>query len=373
MPIFIGTAGYVYRHWRKGSFYPSSTTQSEELSYYLSRYPSVEINATWHAFPRATTLVKWKAAAHPSTRFSLKAPKIITHTKRLLGATDDILAFCRIASEGLGEHLGPLLFQCPPSLPLSMTLLDGFVADLQTAREQCGVELRVALEFRNREWFCDDVFKLLAEHDIALVNNIVVLDNDFSTLNEVAMPHCRGRDVPRAKWSYNRFHGSKNPGVSTAFPDVVLRRFAKQAAAEIKRVADFTEYSFFLNDLDAIAPKSARRYAELVAEERSVRVKELFPGFVPEWTKNKKDITSFFKLATGSPKHSPKRGFAGKVAGGGENGRVEKKVVKKSRILFPTKGSPRAKAKSPALRKKSPDRSKSKDIASYFAARADKG
>lgn len=371
MPIFIGTAGYVYKHWRKGSFYPSSTTQSEELSYYLSRYPSVEINATWHAFPRAKTLAKWKAAAHPSTCFSLKAPKVITHTKRLLGATAEIIEFCRVAYVGLGEHLGPLLFQCSPSLPLSMTLLDGFLADVQTAREQCGVEFRVALEFRNREWFCEDVFKLLAEHDIALVNNIVVLDNDFSTLSDVAMPHCRGKDVPRAKWSYNRFHGSKNPGVSTSFPDVVLRRFAKQAAADMKRFTGFTEYSFFLNDLDAIAPKSAKRYAELVADEMSVRVKELFPGFVPEWTKNKRDITSFFKPA-GSPKRSPKkRLLAGKVTDADESGRVENHAVKKPRILFATKSSPRA--KSSPIQTKSRDGSKSKDIASYFAVRSDKG
>ena len=39
--VWIGTSGYVYRHWRKGVFYPPKLKQREELAYYAAHFPTV--------------------------------------------------------------------------------------------------------------------------------------------------------------------------------------------------------------------------------------------------------------------------------------------------------------------------------------------
>lgn len=99
-----------------------------------------------------------------------------------------------------------------------------------------------------------------------------------------------------ASWSYTRFHGSKNPGVATKFPDVVLKPLAQQLVENWQKGAR-THYAYFLNDLDAEAPRSAKRYVQLVADVGGMSVKEVFGGFSPVWTRRKADIASFFKPA----------------------------------------------------------------------------
>eukprot|EP00178_Gracilaria_changii_P026541 TRINITY_DN816_c1_g2_i1.p1 TRINITY_DN816_c1_g2~~TRINITY_DN816_c1_g2_i1.p1 ORF type:complete len:525 (-),score=54.46 TRINITY_DN816_c1_g2_i1:1652-3226(-) len=293
MSIHIGTAGYVYPHWRKGEFYPKGLTQSQELTHYLKNFSVVEINATWHAFPRRQTLQKWRATAPGNVLFALKVPKLITHEKRLRGVREEIVSFCSLAIEELKSNLGPILFQCPPSLPYSFELLRDFVSDIQYAREQCHeVSLKVALELRNRNWFCPQVFQLLASTDIALVDNVVVFDNDCSSINHASLPNARMfRDVPAAPWRYVRFHGSKNPAVLTDFPPCILVPFARRAASN----PNISEFAFFLNDWGALAPKNAILYTQLVAKEKGLTVRKLCNDFLPLWCRKSTTLKSFFK------------------------------------------------------------------------------
>lgn len=379
MPIHIGTAGYVYPHWRKGAFYPSGLSHKQELSHYLTHFPTVEINATFHAFPRHATLEKWRLTSHPHTKFALKAPAVITHEKRLRGVSADVISFCNTAQDGLGDALGPILFQCPPSLRYSHDLLERFLEDLERARAACGIQLLIALEFRSADWFIMPVFRLLAEHNIALVNNIAVYDD--MRLNDNHFPHARAiADMPCANWSYNRFHGSKNPNVFSDFPDSLLQTFAKGAAESFEQ--DRHHFTFFLNDWKAIAPRNARRYAQLSAELAGVPVKQLFGGFVPIWTRQKRSIDSFFaprnanassakgvisdtdvakplptmrplqaKPSAASPSKKPVPSFAGLA-----QSKSPKELA-----------SPSKTAKSSAIQKKR-RKNTSKDIASYFSS-----
>ncbi|CAN8067963.1 unnamed protein product [Agarophyton chilense] len=290
--IRIGTAGYVYTHWRRGAFYPPGLALSRELSYYFDNFLTVEINTTWHAFPAPHTLRRWRSLAPKNARFALKVPRLITHQRRLHCVRHLVLSFCALAREHLQSNLGPFLFQCPPSLPFSMHLLRQFVADIQYVRAQCfPTPLQIALEFRDTHWFCTPVFHLLAEHDIALVDNILVHDHDFSLLNHTLFPNSRLlTNVPSASWRYLRFHGSKNPAVLTDFPPAVLSRFAKRVAAH----PTVTEYAFFLNDWGAFAPKNAMQYARLVAAETNCSVTSLFGRFLPLWCRKPPSLQSFF-------------------------------------------------------------------------------
>lgn len=82
--------------------------------------------------------------------------------------------------------------------------------------------------------------------------------------------------------------------MATKFPDVVLRPFAQDLVQHLRNGTG-THFAYFLNDLEAEAPRTAKRYAQIVAEIHDVSVKELFGGFRPVWTRRSADIASFFK------------------------------------------------------------------------------
>ncbi|HSW32175.1 MAG TPA: DUF72 domain-containing protein, partial [Steroidobacteraceae bacterium] len=98
MRVLAGTSGWSYPAW-KGRFYPSDLPASRMLSAYAARLPAVEINATFYRMPQPKTLVAWREAVPPAFVFALKAPRRVTHLKRLAGAADDVAFFLRTAAE----------------------------------------------------------------------------------------------------------------------------------------------------------------------------------------------------------------------------------------------------------------------------------
>jgi len=80
--VFIGTSGYSYGH-LKGTFYPDNIKGEQMLPFYSSKFNSVEINSTFYHMPRSATVGKWLECSPDDFVFSLKAPKTITHIKRL--------------------------------------------------------------------------------------------------------------------------------------------------------------------------------------------------------------------------------------------------------------------------------------------------
>src|SRR5689334_22226083 len=85
--ILVGTSGYNYPEW-KGSFYPSDLSTAKMLPYYASKFPTVEINYTFYRMPTPKLIAGWRAQVPAEFRFTLKAPKRITHDKRLRAAAD---------------------------------------------------------------------------------------------------------------------------------------------------------------------------------------------------------------------------------------------------------------------------------------------
>lgn len=159
MRILAGTSGYSYPAW-KGRFYPADLPSSRMLASYASRLPTVEINATFYRMPQARTLAAWRAEVPPSFVFALKAPQRVTHVKRLAGAAEDVAFFLQAAAE-MGEALGPVLWQLPPSLKKDLPRLRDFLALLPRGG-------RAAFEFRHPSWQADDVLAALTEAGAAL-------------------------------------------------------------------------------------------------------------------------------------------------------------------------------------------------------------
>lgn len=157
--IWIGTSGYNYPEW-KGSFYPATLPAAKMLPYYAERFPTVEINYTFYRMPTEKLLAGWMAQTPSPYRFTLKAPRRITHDSRLQHCGDLVRGFCGVAGS-LGDKLGALLFQLPPNLKLNFELFDAFLAELPP-------KAPAAFEFRNPSWFDDAVIERLRARGYAL-------------------------------------------------------------------------------------------------------------------------------------------------------------------------------------------------------------
>jgi len=95
----------------------------------------------------------------PNSTFAVKGSRAVTHFKRLLpGAKSLKLLLDR--SRALREHLGPILWQLPPTLKKDSERLQGFLQTLDR-------EIRHAVEFRHRSWLSDDIFQLLNKYHVA--------------------------------------------------------------------------------------------------------------------------------------------------------------------------------------------------------------
>jgi uncharacterized protein YecE (DUF72 family) len=143
MELFAGTSGFSYPEWR-GPFYPAHLADAQLLPYYAARLRCVEINNTFYRMPRAEMLARWTEKVPASFRFVLKAPQQITHRSGLQGAAEAVEHLWRTASS-LGRHLGPFLFQLPPTLRADVELLRRFLRELP---EGC----QAAFEFRHPSW-----------------------------------------------------------------------------------------------------------------------------------------------------------------------------------------------------------------------------
>ena len=157
--IWIGTSGYNYPEW-KGSFYPADLPTARMLPYYAARFPTVEINYSFYRLPNEKMVAAWAAATPPAFRLTLKAPKRITHDRRLRDCADLVKAFCDVAGT-LGDKLGVLLFQLAPNFRKDLEVFDAFLADLPPGA-------RAAFEFRHPSWLSDDVYERLRGRNLAL-------------------------------------------------------------------------------------------------------------------------------------------------------------------------------------------------------------
>lgn len=152
--LWAGASGYAFKEW-KGSFYPEKIAPDAMLAWYAERLPSVEINNSFYQMPKVNVLENWAQATPEAFRFSIKAPRRITHEARLAAdAAADSVAYLYKNLGALGARRGPVLFQLPPFLKKDPPRLKDFLALLPEGH-------RAAFEFRHASWFDDDVYALL--------------------------------------------------------------------------------------------------------------------------------------------------------------------------------------------------------------------
>jgi uncharacterized protein YecE (DUF72 family) len=156
--LYVGTSGFAYKEW-KGAFYPEDLPDRQMLAYYSGMLPSVEINYTFRRLPTDSVLEAWRSQSRAGFRITLKASQRITHTKRLKDCREEVDLFVRRARQ-LGDRLGVILFQLPPTLRYERGRLEGFLEGLAPVA-------RYAMEFRHPSWADPEVETLLGAHGVA--------------------------------------------------------------------------------------------------------------------------------------------------------------------------------------------------------------
>jgi uncharacterized protein YecE (DUF72 family) len=157
--IVVGTSGWQYRSWR-GGFYPTGLPQRLWLEQYAERFSTVEVNNAFYRLPERSTFEQWRRRTPEGFCFAVKMSRYLTHIKRLRDPEEPVARFLDRAA-GLGEKLGPVLLQLPPTLQADTGVLDAVLA-----RFPAGV--RVAVEPRHGSWWCDPVRETLHRRGAAL-------------------------------------------------------------------------------------------------------------------------------------------------------------------------------------------------------------
>ncbi len=156
--LYIGTSGWNYKHW-KTKFYPEDLKQKEWLKFYSEELKSVEINNSFYQLPDIKTFKTWKDITSKNFTFSIKGSRYITHMKKLKAPkTSSRKLFTRI--KYLRNKLGPVLFQLPPGWGYNGDRFQNFI-------EAMPDNYRYTYEFRNKEWWNDEVLELLKDHNAA--------------------------------------------------------------------------------------------------------------------------------------------------------------------------------------------------------------
>ena len=125
--LYLGTSGWSYADW-EGTLYPEGLPSGSRLAEYVKRFATVEIDSTFYGTPRRSTVQNWREVAPDGFLFAAKFPKEITHDRNLVGVEAEAESFLHTMA-GLGDRLGPLLLQLPPSFTVEgMGVLEDFLA-----------------------------------------------------------------------------------------------------------------------------------------------------------------------------------------------------------------------------------------------------
>ncbi|OLE23529.1 MAG: histidine kinase [Actinobacteria bacterium 13_1_20CM_3_71_11] len=157
--ILVGTSGWQYKDWRE-RFYPAGTPLARWLEHYAENFATVEVNNAFYRLPERGTFVAWRHRTPRDFRVAVKMSRYLTHIKRLRDPAEPVERFLNRAY-GLGDKLGPVLLQLPPTLRFDLDALDDVLARFPS-------EVKVAVEPRHASWWVPETRDLLEKYQAAL-------------------------------------------------------------------------------------------------------------------------------------------------------------------------------------------------------------
>ena len=237
----IGTSGYAYKHWRP-LLYPPGLGAARWLGRFALVFDTCELNATFYRLPTEKAVAGWREQTPPDFLFAAKGSRYLTHMKRLLDRGPGVRKFFG-QLEGLGDKLGPVLWQLPPRFGADAARLDAFLRALPRG-------IRNAVEFRDPSWYSREVCDVLDAHGAAFC------EHDLLPLRP---PRLTGG------FRYLRFHGATGK-YSGRYGKAALGAVARDLQATGRRGLD--AFVYFNNDLGGHAVKDALELLELTGDER---------------------------------------------------------------------------------------------------------
>jgi len=238
MQAYIGCSGWHYDDWR-GRFYPPELPRSRWLDYYVERFRTVELNNTFYRLPTEAAVAGWLRKASPGFLFAVKGSRYVTHIIRLKESEESVHTFCSRV-EGLGPHLGPVLWQLPPSLHRDDARLRDFLSVLPS-------DFSHVIEFRHASWWTEPVYELLRQYGVAFC----IYDMEATSTPVVST----------ADFTYVRFHGPE-ARYAGKYGTSLLREWAdriKEEGSELSRT-----FVYFNNDINAHAVENAEQFKTLL-------------------------------------------------------------------------------------------------------------
>ncbi|MEU1197826.1 DUF72 domain-containing protein [Streptomyces sp. NPDC005813] len=236
MTLYVGTSGWQYKDWR-GVLYPDGLPLRLWLEEYAAHFATVEINNAFYRLPSRENFESWRERTPDGFVVAVKASRYLTHIKRLRDPEEPVHRLMDHAA-GLGDRLGPVLLQLPPTLHADPGLLDDCLARFPSGT-------RVAVEPRHDSWWTPRVREVLEARGAALCWADV--------LARPVTPLWR-----TAAWGYVRFH----EGRARQWPRYGRRSLASWAG----RIADawpegHEVYAYFNNDPNGAAVHDAVAFA----------------------------------------------------------------------------------------------------------------
>ena len=237
--LYIGTSGWSYKHWR-GPFYPAGLAQDKWLEFYARTFQTVEINSSFYRLPKRETFESWRARTPQGFIFAVKGSRYITHVKKLKDVGEALKKLLESA-DGLGEKLGPILFQFPANWHANLERLAGFIQMLPSG-------YRYAFEFRHESWFNEGTYTLLRSRETALC---IADSPQWPIAYEVTAP-----------FTFIRLHGGRVLYASE-YSEPELSRWAEITAGFLSRQLDV--FVYFNNDAFGYAVKNALQLKHILS------------------------------------------------------------------------------------------------------------
>jgi uncharacterized protein YecE (DUF72 family) len=208
--IHIGIGGWTFAPWR-GVFYPKGLTQAKELGYAASHLTSIEINGTFYGTQKPETFRKWANEVPDGFVFSVKGSRFVTNRRVLAEAGESITRFLESGVTEMGQRLGPLLWQFPPTKKFDPADFAGFLEHLPHTFD--GHRLRHVVEVRHDSFLTPAFVALLRQHRVAVVYS------EHATYPAIA-------DVT-ADFVYARLQKGSDD-IATAYPAPALDKWAQR-------------------------------------------------------------------------------------------------------------------------------------------------
>ncbi|MCC3297413.1 DUF72 domain-containing protein [Arthrobacter caoxuetaonis] len=237
----IGTSGWTYNHWRR-QLYPAGLPAGKWLEYYAGHFDTVEFNGSFYRWPREEAFARYRDRLPQDFEFSVKAPRGLTHARKLREPEVWIGRIARCWKE-LGSKAGVLLLQLPPDMERDDARLAAVLSALPDS-------IRVAVEFRHDTWNQPGVFDLLAKHNAA-----------YCVMSGARLPCIL---EATADFVYVRLHGPDHHTLyAGSYSEADLRWWAERIREW--RAGGRDVYAYFNNDGEGAAVHNARRLGELLS------------------------------------------------------------------------------------------------------------